>query len=148
MKRIQIWNAAYAAAVMGVLLWMTVPTVAVVTFTGCASVLPGNDPLVVNAERTASTSFDLIKGFLQYEKDNRALLWRTDQGIKAVADKLRDKAPQSIETLRNATKAYKKAKTPQNKAALSTWLAVVNSLLADATSHMAKSVQAVQSANP
>lgn len=136
-KRISPFLAVLLSFVM-----FTAPPAALLTLgTGCASVAEGESPIVVNAERVAAGSFDIIDSFLQYEAANRDLLWRTDPGIKRVADQLRDQAPVAIETLRSATKAYKRNRTPENEANLKTWLATVNSLLASATSNMAKAVR-------
>lgn len=131
----------FLAVVLSFVMFAAPPAALLTLGTGCASVAEGHDPIVVNAERVSASAFDLIDSFLQYEAANRELLWRTDQGIKRVADQLRDQAPGAIKTLRNATKAYKANKTPENKANLATWLATVNSLLADASANMAKSVR-------
>lgn len=120
----------------------TVATVSLVVLnTGCASVAEGSDPTVVNAERLSAGAFDIIDSFLQYEHANRQALWNVDQSIKQVADKLRDETPVAIESLRNATKAYKSNKTPEGLATLKTLLAVVNQLLADATVNMTKALK-------
>lgn len=142
MKTLKVWYAAYAAAALGVLLWMTVPTVAVVTFAGCAAVAPGADPVVVNAERTTKNAWTLVESFLEYEKANRNVLFKADPSIKQWADKIRAEAPPAFEVARNATKAYKRNRTPENKATLATYLATVNQILADASTQATKAVRA------
>ena len=98
---------------------------------GCVAVQPGNSVVVVRAEQAATLSLAVIDGFLRYEQLNRATLLKLNPGIKLAADALRTEAPKAVTSLRNATKAYKSNRSPENEANLNTWLAVVETLMAD-----------------
>lgn len=106
--------------------------------TGCAAITPGHSAFVVRAEQTAEASFDIINGYLEFEKFNRNILWAKDHEFKHVADNLRTNSLPAIEALRVATKAYKQNRTSENKATLNTWLAVVDQLILQAQSQLAK----------
>jgi hypothetical protein len=92
---------------------------------GCASILPGNDPIVVNAERTTEIALVTFDTFLKFEYDNKEMLLKVDPGIHKFAEQLRVKAPQWLESARFMTKAYKKNRTSENKFSLTTALAVL-----------------------
>lgn len=138
------WYAAYAVSALAVCLWIAAPVALTPLLTGCASVEEGQSSLVVNAERTVKNAWDLIDGFLIFERDNRTQLWHVDQGIKQAADRIRVEAPDAFTAANNAIRAYKRNRTPENKASLQTVLAVVNQLLADAATASAKSVRALK----
>lgn len=110
----------------------------------CAAVKEGNDPIVVQAERLASNSYATVDNFLTLERSQRDIFWRTDQNIKHVADKLREGFPRSLESLRNVTKAYKRNRSPENKATLMTWQSTINQLLAELYTAQASAVKAIQ----
>jgi len=96
---------------------------------GCATVAPGNDPLVVRAEQTTKIAVNLFDSFLKYEYQNRTLLAKVDVEIRKQADHIRANAPKWIEDARVLTKAYKMNRTPENKANLITVLSVLDAAL-------------------
>lgn len=99
---------------------------------GCAKLDPGADAVVVRAEQSAALGAESLDAFVQYEYRNRAALWAIDHGFKGAADSIRERGPAALQTLRDATKAYKASRTPEGKASLYTALAVVEALIADA----------------
>jgi len=99
----------------------------------CASVSPGNDPLVVNAERTAKLAFNTVDAFLEWEYINRSLI---GQDVTDTADSLREFFPENYATLRNLTKAYKLNRTAENRASLTTALRVVQTALNEALKYL------------
>jgi hypothetical protein len=91
---------------------------------GCSAILPGNDPVMVNAERTTVLAVDVFDTFLKWEYDNRIALASVPE-VKKSADFIRLKAPDWLATARSMTEAYRRARTPENKANLTTALSVL-----------------------
>lgn len=106
--------------------------------TGC--VTPGNDPVVVNAERTTQLAVDLFDTFLAWEHSNRELLLATDPRIKEAADFIRLRGQSWLETTRAMTKAYKQNRNNANRANLDTALAVLKVGVNEAQRHFVKGV--------
>lgn len=90
--------------------------------TGCAKIQPGADPVVVNAEQLAESSFRLVDSFLRYEHAHRATV---NKEVTRIADQLRTEFPKHHDTLRIATRAYKANRTPANKFGLETAMALI-----------------------
>ena len=101
----------------------------------CASVAPGHDPVVVNAERTTVLALDAVYTFLLWENQNRAALAAVPE-IKASADYLRRNAPTWFATARDLTRAYKSNRTEQNKANLNTVIAILERAVAQANQYL------------
>ena len=57
----------------------------------CAIIQPGNDKLVVNAERTTKLALESFDTFLKWEFDNREVLSPIPE-IRASADRIRSTA--------------------------------------------------------
>ena len=102
---------------------------------GCSAVSPGNDPLVVNAERTTELAVDTFDLFLRWEHDNRAVLASVPQ-IRKAADRIRMNAPTWLTSARSLTKAYKANRSPENRANLETALTVLRTALAEARTYL------------
>jgi hypothetical protein len=92
--------------------------------TGCATIQPGNDPVVVNAERTTQLALDVFDTFLRWEYDNRLTLSATPE-VRKAADHIRANGQDWLVTARTMTKAYKQNRTAQNKANLETAITVM-----------------------
>lgn len=103
---------------------------------GCATILPGNDPVVVNAERTANLASDTFDTFLKIEYDNRAALETVSPEIHKYAESLRAHAPTWLASLRSLTKAYKFNRTAENKASLQTAVAVVVAAMQESSNYI------------
>lgn len=98
-----------------------------------STVAPGNDPVVVNAERVATLSFVTVDGFTEWEHYNRASV---PKAVTDAADTLRDDFPHAYTSFRDATKAYKFNRDANNKATLNTALAVIQQLLNTANTYL------------
>jgi len=108
----------------------------VVLAPGCAlfsTVAPGNDVIVVDAERIAILSFTLVDTFLDWETVNRA---NVPKEATAAADKLRDDFPKAYNSYRAATKAYKFNRTADNQFNLNTAEALVQAAMNIVTSYL------------
>ena len=108
--------------------------------TGCSTVDPGADPIVVHAERTANYALDTFDAFLKFEYDNRALI--NDPAVKGAADGIRKNGPAWIADLRAATRAYKVTRSQADGDRLQLALTVVQVGLDIAKRYLATSAAA------
>jgi hypothetical protein len=104
----------------------------------CASITPGNDPVVVNAERITALGADTFDTFLHFEADNSGALKTVSPDIHKFAEALRRNGQTWLLTARSLTKAYKLNKTPENKTSLQTALAVISEAVAQANNYVAR----------
>jgi len=102
---------------------------------GCSSIQSGNDPLVVNAERTTQLAVDVFDTFLKWEYDNRQTLSVTPE-IRKTADFIRTNGQNWLLTARSMTKAYKQSRTPENKANLDTAIATLRTAISEARRYL------------
>jgi hypothetical protein len=79
---------------------------------GCATVSPGSDPVVVNAERTLATSFEVVDAFLLLEYKNRDVVMSRAPYVHALAEDIRQTAPGVFKSASIAVRAYKRSRTP------------------------------------
>jgi hypothetical protein len=107
--------------------------------TGCGSIQPGNDPVVVNAERTTQLAVDVFDTFLQWEYANRQALSATPE-VRQSADFIRAKGQDWLVTARSMTQAYKRNRTPENKGNLETAMAVLRSAIGEARHYLTAGV--------
>src|SRR5688572_9560710 len=94
-------------------------------FTGCSSILPGNDPVVVNAERTTAIALDTFDTFLKFEYENKESLEKISKDIHKVAETIRKNGKDWLVSARTLTVSYKKNRSPENKFQLMTAIAVL-----------------------
>ena len=114
---------------------------------GCATLDPRTDAVEVRAEQTVVTAYDVMDTFLKLELQNRALLQIKAPGVCKFADKLRapvqvngKAVPWGISLIEsaNATRlAYKRNRTPDNKASLVSAVAAVETALAETNAQLA-----------
>jgi len=119
---------------------------ALLVMTGCASVAPGHDPVVVRAEQSLSIAFDTIDTFLKLEHDNQELVKKKLPEVHAFAQKLRAKVtvggktqPFGISVIQSATdvkNAYKRNRSPENKANLISALASLEAIVRETQQHL------------
>jgi hypothetical protein len=95
---------------------------------GCASLLPGSDPIVVRAEQATQLLYVTTDRFLLWEHQNREKY----SGFKQLADKLRQNVPWVLQRCRDATKEYKKQRNEATKRVLIISLASVETMLHEA----------------
>ena len=84
-----------------------------------AAVEPGNDPIVVNAERVAAASLASFEAVVKYDHENLAVMKQYAPGVHATIQKLRKEFPPAWRQFRAATKTYKASRTVDNEDALS-----------------------------
>lgn len=124
-------------------------------FSGCASVLPGHDPMVVHAEQTISVAGDAFDTFLKSEaQTHESFCAVSPAGCRAshsFAEFLKSKVPdvdpvgQPTETRRakqylnsaiHLTEVYKNNRTPENKANLQTILDTITAAVGEAQKYL------------
>lgn len=79
---------------------------------GCATITPGNDPVVVNAERIELSALYTADGFIEYEAANQAIIESKAPAIHSLAEKIRTDFPPALIAARKATKQYKASGLP------------------------------------
>lgn len=105
----------------------------------CSSILPGNDPVVVNAERTTQLAVDVFDTFLKWEYNNRSALAFKPE-VKQAADFIRDNGIGWLESARSMTKAYKENRSQENKFNLDTALAILRQAISEARKYLTQGV--------
>jgi len=108
--------------------------------TGCVTIEPGNDKLVVQAERTTKLALETFDTFLKWEYDNREVLSPIPE-IRASSDRIRTNGPGWLRTARTLTQAYKENRTDENKAALETWVALLRAAIGEAQNYLPTSLK-------
>lgn len=105
---------------------------------GCSSILPGNDPLIVNAERAEKIADTTFTTFVNVEYANRERLLQANPQIEKLADKVRVGWTNWVQKLDAALLNYKHSKTPENASALAQAQAVVDTNIAQSQSSLAE----------
>ncbi len=113
--------------------WWLMGVMGVMGLMGCSSVEPGNDPVVVRAEQITATAFDAMDAFLFWESRHPV-----PDEIHEFAERLRRDAPQWFGSARALTRAYKSHRTEENKVALETVLALLETAVSESAGYMAK----------
>lgn len=112
---------------------------------GCAPLDPAGvyhgDQVLHKAELTITTSYDVIHTYVTWEKENRAALAAYPE-IKTSAEVMRAGAKQWFATANALHDAYAASPTPENRDALATALAVLQTALDEAVKYMAQAAAA------
>ncbi len=108
---------------------------------GCAAVAPGNDPVIVNAERTISdarSSFDLLQK-TEYETYPalKAANPTAAAQIRTFTNKVRVGQQAWLQTATDLKNAYQANKNDQTKSDLERALSVLTTATAEATKYIA-----------
>ena len=82
---------------------------AAVLFTACATVQPGNDPVLVNAERNLNVAVKSIDALFKTDYQNWQVIEPVVPGWKAAVNALRITAPPVIDAADGSIKAYRAA---------------------------------------
>ena len=109
---------------------------------GCCTILPGNDPLVVRTEQATRMLYSTTDKFLEWEYRHRAQA----PYLKPGADKMRRTVPGVLAVSRDALRAYKATKNASTKADLVAALQPVEQLLQDSRA-LASSIKGLQTAS-
>ena len=104
---------------------VAIAAIAALALGSCAGILPGNDPVVVNAERVTAAAADTFDAAFNVEYQNHALLKEKSPAIVAYVNYARTNAPKWLATARQLTQAYKTNRTAANKANLQTAIATL-----------------------
>lgn len=107
-------------------------------FTSCASILPGNDAILVNAERTTSLAYTTFDSFLSFERQQDAYVKVSAPEVHRFANSLRVNAPKWLGTARATTETYRLNRTSDNKANLNTAVAILQTAISQVTVYSAQ----------
>jgi len=113
------------------------------TFAGCTRTLePGGvyngDQILFEAESAINTSGKMLDTYVNWEKDNRDLLWKSNKGIKKSADFIRANAKQWFKSAEDLRNTYKNFPTPENASTLKKTLALINTATTEALAYYTK----------
>lgn len=103
---------------------------------GCASILSGNDPVVVRAEQTEKIALATFDTFLAIEAAHQAEIQSMSPIIHTVAENVRKNGKNWLTTANNLRKTYKSSRTPENKANLMTAIAIVETALTETQKYL------------
>lgn len=123
-------------------LWLLPVVILAGIISGCCTILPGNDPLVVRAEQATRLLYSTTDKFLEWEYKHRAQV----PHLKPVADRMRRTVPGVLAVSRDALRAYKATKSADTKAELVAALQPVEQLLQDSRA-LAASLKGLQTAS-
>ena len=86
-----------------------VALLAAVMFTACATVQPGNDPVLVNAERNLNVAVKSLDALFKTDYQSWQVIDPAIPGWKAAVNALRVSAPPVIDAADGSIKAYRAA---------------------------------------
>ena len=109
-------------------LWILPVLIFAGILSGCSTILPGHDPLVVRAEQATQLLYVTTDRLLAWEHANRGQV----PHLKPVCDRLRQNVPWVLQRCRDATLAYKKSRNDLSKRTLVMSLASVETSLDEA----------------
>ncbi len=102
---------------------------------GCATLKPGADPLVVNAERSVEVARVTLDQFVKFEFNNRS---KCPKEVQDAAEQIRKDAPEMFNRVMRLKLAYKQNRSAEGKANLMTAVAVLSSVASEAATALAK----------
>lgn len=112
------------------------PVALLALLVSCAT-QPGNDPVVVNAEKTTALAYDTMESFKTYEYNNRATLETLNPQIEHYANIVRRNEKKWLQTARDETTAYENNRT-NGHATLDTAVAVLTEAIRQIGIYMAQ----------
>ncbi|MEQ2008125.1 MAG: hypothetical protein ABMA26_15110 [Limisphaerales bacterium] len=111
--------------------------------TGCATLQPGADPLVVRCQQAEATAFATFDTFVHLVADHETKVRATVPAAYTFAEWLRAKGPDGtprglamISSLGNVRRAYAASRTPEHKASLVSALAALQAAVAESQRHL------------
>ena len=102
---------------------------------GCATLKPGADPVVVNAERTIEVARATLDAFVRFEFNHRA---KCPPEVQASAERIRKAAPEWFARALRLKAAYKQNRGADHKADLLTAIAVLSTAASEAATALAQ----------
>ena len=100
------------------------------------------DQIILRAEQTAQTARATFDLFVHLERDNEAALKQVSPAIHTYANTIRAHGLDWITSLRDATKAFKANRTPENQANLNTWLTTLTNAVNQTNIYIAQAKKA------
>ncbi len=111
------------------------------SFSGCA-INPKADKIAVSAEAATNTSWDVLDAFVHLEYNHRAQLEQYfGPSVHKAANEIRKHGRQAVSEALDLVEVYQANRTPENKANLTTGLAVVRKLTTQAIYYMNQTQQ-------
>lgn len=104
---------------------------------GCSTVSEGQDAVVVRSEQASRYAFEIFDTFVSEEERNRGTWRAISPEIEKAANRIRREGRTGVEKLIEVTRTYKSNRTPENRANLVTWTAVVQNLIRIAEENLA-----------
>ena len=111
--------------------------------TGCASLKPGADPLVVRCEQAEQVAFSTFNAFVHLVADHEAKVKATVPAAFTFAEWLRAKTADGtprglamVTSLGNVRRAYAANRSPENKATVLGALAAVQAAIEESQRHL------------
>jgi hypothetical protein len=139
---------------VAVSLWFCVTLACFVLFAGCGGCAAGKgtyspatgvydtnamaDVVVTTAENTRASALEVFRALMEFEKNNDATLRALNPGIHTFTEQVRRESKGWLDDLSAARTAYQTARTPENASKLKSTLALVNSMLSSAATHLAQ----------
>lgn len=105
---------------------------AAIILSGCASVEPGNDPLIVRSEQTAQIALSTFDALFNIEYSNREWIDAYAPMMRDRVNHLRDYAPVALKSLRTATAEYRSERSEVTASKLQAVLSSIASGLSEA----------------
>lgn len=102
-----------------------------------------SDQIILRAEQTAQTARLTFDTFVHLERDNEAMLKTVSPAIHTYANTIRLHGLDWVTSLRNATKAFKANRTPENQATLNTALATITAAITETNKYLTQSKAAI-----
>lgn len=122
------------------LLTLILPLLILQFNSGCSSILPGNEALVVRAEQARQSAFDTFDAFTHAERNfELGQLDPTEyrkSPVHLAAEKVRNESISWVISLDVVIKRYKSARDPANRQALNEALATLRVALAEAEKYL------------
>lgn len=109
-----------------------------VVLSSCVSIMPGNDPVLVNAERVTTTAYDTFDSFFALERAQETYVKANAPAVHVFANSLRVNAPKWLATARATTEAYRLNRSADNKANLTTAIAILQTAISQVTVYTAQ----------
>lgn len=103
---------------------------------GCATVLPGNDPILVNAQRNIVAARSSIYLVFQLERENEAYVMKYAPDVHKGVESLRHRAPDAIKAAWRVTETYRLNGSPNPN--VSTAFAVLNQIATEAKGYLSQ----------
>jgi hypothetical protein len=115
---------------------------------GCATVQPGNDPVVVHAEQLYQQAFDASDTLFKLEEVNRSLLLQYAPSVDRAINALKPKVKLVLADARLDLAIYKDKRTSDNMGRLNAAILALTSLLQQIRDQQTNAATALTKANP